>query len=448
MKHALILIFYVFVAFTVQAQDWPSFRGSNASGVSDSNPLPVQWNAETSQNIKWKTAIEGLGHSSPVVWNNKIFLTAAISSDPRSEFNPTMNGGVMSKDLAKHSWLIYCLDKQTGELLWKRTAYEGIPRIDRHARATQANSTPATDGKYLLAFFGSEGLYCYDMNGKLLWKKDLGLLEASYFNDPKLQWGWASSPIIYRNLAIVQCDSMKNSFVAAYDLATGSEVWRSRRDELPSWSTPIICKSGQSDELITVSPRFTRGLNPLTGKELWRFADKAENRIPVPVFGRGLVFISGGVERGRQFFALRPGGTGDISLREGQTGNEHVAWRVSKGSAYVPSPILYGDYFYMITDNAVLSCYRAATGEMVYQQRVPATGGSYSASLIAGDGKLYLTSEDGYIHVLRAGPKFELLRSNPMGEVLMATPALSDGMMIVRGLRHIFAIDSAERAAR
>jgi outer membrane protein assembly factor BamB len=440
MKRLFLIAFCLASVSGVRAQDWPSFRGPNASGVNDARPLPLVWNAETSQNIKWKAAIPGLGHSSPVVWGNRVFLTAASSSSPESALNLTTNGGAMSRDLAKHSWRVYCLDKLSGKLLWERTAYEGIPKIDRHARASQANSTPATNGKFVLAFFGSEGLYCYDVSGKLVWKKDLGLLEASYFNDPNLQWGWASSPIICCDLAIVQCDSMKNSFVAAFDLASGKEVWRSQRDELPSWSTPIISSHGGREELITVSPRFVRGLELCSGKELWRFADKAENRIPVPLVAKGMIFISGGVERGREFYALRAGASGDVSSRQTQPGNQYVAWRVAKGSTYVPSPILYGDYFYMVTDSAVLSCYLAATGELMYQERVPAVGGSYSASLIAGDGKLYLTSEDGEIQVVKAGPKFELLASNPMGEVLMATPAISDGMLIVRGQRHLFAV--------
>jgi outer membrane protein assembly factor BamB len=447
MKLIVSLSLCVCLAGLAHAQNWPSFRGPNASGVNDARPLPASWNAETSQNIKWKTAIPGLGHSSPVVWGNRIFLTAAISSAPQAALNLTKNGGVMSRDLSKHSWRIYCFDKGSGKLLWERTAYDGVPKIDRHARASQANSTPATNGKYVVAFFGSEGLYCYDVNGRLLWKKDLGLLEAGYFNDPKLQWGWASSPIIHCDLAIVQCDSMKNSFVAAFDLASGKEMWRSQRDELPSWSTPIVSHAGGREELITVSPRFVRGLELCSGDELWRFADKAENRIPVPLFGKGLIFISGGVERGREFYALRAGASGEISSREGQTDSERIAWRVGKGSTYVPSPILYGDYFYMVTDSAVLSCHRATTGELLYLERVPAAGSSYSASIVAGDGKLYLASEDGEIHVVRAGPKFELLASNAMGEALMATPAISDGMLIVRGQQHLFAIAPNRRAS-
>jgi outer membrane protein assembly factor BamB len=369
-------------------------------------------------------------------------VTTAISSDPQVNFQSSATGGrAVLSDTAKHIWRVYCLDKTTGKILWEQTAHEGAPKIKRHLKASHANSTPVTDGKHLVAFFGSEGLYCYDLSGKLLWKQDLGVLNAGYVGFPELQWGTASSPIIYKNMVILQCDSQQNSFVAAYDLDSGKRVWVSERDDLPSWSTPLIFE-GKRLELITVSPKFIRGLDPTTGKELWRIADYAEVRVPAPIAAHGLIFISGGAPRGRHFFAVRPGGSGNISLDEGGNSHSLIAWQVSKGGPYTPTPIVYGDYLYVCADNGVLSCYRAQTGELVYQKRISETGGSYSASPIAADGKLYLASEDGEVQVIKAGAEFERIASNPMGESLMATPAISGGLIFIRGQHHLFAVSN------
>jgi outer membrane protein assembly factor BamB len=416
------------------------FRGPNASGVADGEAPPISWDGENGRNLVWKTAIPGFGHSSPVVWDNKICVTTAISSDPTATFEHTATSGRIRGDDATQSWQVWCLDKRTGETLWSRTAHTGKPKIGRHAKASHANATPATDGERLIVFFGSEGLYAYDFSGELLWKRDLGVLDAGYVGLPEYQWGTASSPIIHENLVIVQCDSRQDSFIAAFDIASGEEVWMTRRDELPSWSTPVIFDGGERRELITNSPNYFRGMDPRTGRELWKFFDDAQVKVPTPVLGHGLFFFTGGNPRGRQFYAIRPGGRGDISLGPGEQTNEHVAWRIGKGGPYTPSPIVYGDFLYVLSDNAVLRCYRATTGELVYERRVPEGGGSYSASPIAADGRLYLTSEDGDVLVIRSGPNFELVATNPMGEVLMATPAISDGTLFVRGEHHVFAI--------
>ena len=203
----------------MQAQNWPSFRGPSASGVADDRNMPLHWNAENSSQVLWKTPIPGLAHSSPIVWGNHLFLTTAISSDPKSEFRYGLYGDVEpAKDVSSHSWRVYCLDKRSGKILWEKTAHEGVPKVKRHPKSSQASSTPATDGQHVVALFGAEGLYCFDVDGKLLWKQDLGLLDAGWFLDPDYQWGAASSPIIYRNLVIVQCDRQKDSFIAAYDI--------------------------------------------------------------------------------------------------------------------------------------------------------------------------------------------------------------------------------------
>ena len=433
------------VVTAARAQNWPSFRGPNASGVADNQRAPTTWDAEKSVNIRWKTPIPGLAHSSPVVWGDRVFITTAISSDPKSVFRHGLYGDVDSaKDESKHTWRVYCLDKRTGRVIWEKTAYEGVPKIKRHIKASHASSTPATDGKHVVAFFGSEGLYCYDIDGRLLWKLDLGVLDAGWFYDPDYQWGGGSSPIIYKNLVIVQCDVQKNSFIAAYDIKDGRRVWLTPREEIPSWGTPTVYEGKTRAELITNATKYVRGYDPMTGKELWKLSGNSEITTPTPVVAHDLIFVTSGYAPVQPIYAIRAGATGDISLKDGKESNEHIAWSKKRGGPYMPTPIVYGDYLYTCSNNGVVTCYNAKTGERVYQQRIAERGGAFSASPVAADGKIYLSSEDGEIFVFKAGPKHELLATNPMGEVLMATPAISDGMIIVRGLRHVFGIGESQ----
>lgn len=423
--------------------EWPSFRGLNASGVAEGYPTPTRWDATRGVHLAWKTPIPGLAHSSPVVWGDRVFVTTAVSSDPKPYFRPGLYGDVDSADeSSRHSWRVYALDRRTGKVLWERTAYEGVPRIKRHIKSSHANSTPVTDGRRLVALFGSEGLYCYDLEGKLLWKQDLGVLDAGWFYDPSYQWAPGSSPVIYGDLVIVQADIQKGSFIAAYDLKDGRRRWITPREEIPSWGTPTVVDGPQGPEVVTNATRRIRGYDPLTGAELWRLSGNSEITAPTPVAALGLVFVTSGYRPIQPIYAIRPGGRGDISLKSGQSQSDHIAWSRSRGGPYMPTPLVYGDHLYTLSNNGVLTCYKAASGEEVYKQRVvEGQGGAYSASPVATNGKLYLSSEDGDIHVVRAGPVFQLMASNPMGEVLMASPALSRGALIVRGLHHVFAIE-------
>jgi len=433
----LLLLIIVTTASIASAQNWPSFRGLNASGVADGN-APTSWNAEKSSNVVWKTAVPGFSHSSPIVWGNRVFLITAISSDPGTKFAAKGQGIGLATDEVKHTWQIYCLDKTSGKVLWSKTAYEGIPRARRHIKATQANSTPATDGRYVVAMFGSQGLDCYDLDGKVIWKKDLGVLNPGLWDDPTSSWGHASSPIIYKDLVIVQADGHKQSFIAAYSLKDGSQVWRMERNEITSWSTPTINTSGTRAELVVNGGRFIRGYDPMTGKELWRFSDdNTEVKMQAPLVANNLIYISGGYPAGRPIYVFRSGANGDISLKPGEETNNFIAWKSIKGSPYTPTPIIYNDIYYVCADNGVLSAYDAKTGERIYQERLPS---SFSASPIAADGKLYLASEDGDVFVVKAGRTFQLLATNSMGQPLMATPAISDGLVILRTTDSVFAV--------
>jgi outer membrane protein assembly factor BamB len=269
---------------------------------------------------------------------------------------------------------------------------------------------------------------------------------ACWFYDPDYQWGTASSPIIYKNMVILQCDVQKGSFIAAYDIKDGKQVWKTPREEIPSWGTPTIYEGKTRVELITNATRAARGYDPMTGKELWRLSGNPEVTATTPVAGHDLIFICNSYRPNQPIYAIRAGASGDISLKDGVTSNEYVAWSMQRGGTYMPTPIIYGDYLYTCANHGVLTCYNARSGERVYQQRIGDKGGSYSASPVAADGKVYLSSEDGEVFVVKAGPKYELLATNNMGEVLMATPAISDGMIFVRGQHNLFAI--AEPAAK
>jgi outer membrane protein assembly factor BamB len=427
-----------------QAQNWPSFRGPNASGTVDVKWAPTKWDATKGTNILWKRPIPGLAHSSPVIWENKIFVTTAVSSKGNEYFRHGLFGDVDSDtDTSPHAWHVFCLDKRSGQVVWDRVACEGVPKIKRHIKSTHANSTPATDGRYVVAFFGSEGLYCYDSNGKLIWKKDLGVLDAGWFYDADYQWETASSPIIHRNMVIVQCDVQKNSFIAAFDLKDGRELWRTPREEIPSWGTPTIYEGKNRVELVTNATRAVRGYDPTTGKELWKLVGNPEVTATTPIAGLDLIFICNSYRPNQPIYAIRAGATGDISLKPNETSNQFVAWSMQRGGTYMPTPLIYGDYLYTCANHGVMACYNAKTGERIYQQRIGDKGGSYSASPVAADGKIYLSSEDGDIFVVKAGPKYELLSANPMGEVLMATPAISEGIILVRGQHNLFAIAEA-----
>lgn len=431
------------------AQNWNQFRGPGASGVAEGQTTPVAWNAEKAENLRWKTKLPGLAHSSPVVWGNKIFVTTAVTTAAKDETRYGLFGDVAPvKEDPKHTWKVYALDKRTGKILWERIAYEGLPKVKRHPKSTHADSTPVTDGKHLIAFFGSHGLYAYDLNGKLLWKQDLGVLDAGWFYDPDYQWEYGSSPIIYRDLVIIQADIQKASFIAAYNINTGKQVWKTAREEIPSWGTPTVYEGKTRAELITNGTKAIRGYDPLTGKELWRLTPNSEITTPTPIVAHDLIYVTSGYRPIQPIYAIRPGASGDISLKDGKDSSEFIAWSKPRGGPYMPTPIVYGDYFYICSNQGVITAYNARTGERFYQERLAGRGGAFTASPVASDGKLYFASEDGEVFVVKAGPKYELLATNAVGEVMMATPAISDGLVIVRGINHIFAFGAAAAAKK
>lgn len=420
--------------------NWPGFRGLNASGVAEHYPTPLSWDMEKSINIKWKTAIPGLGHSSPVVWENRIFITTAVSDKAEPELKVGLYGDIESAaDQTVHEWKVYCIDKNTGKILWEKTAYKGIPRVKRHPKSSHANPTPATDGKYVAAFFGSEGLYCYDMTGQLAWKKDFGILDAGFFLVPSAQWGFASSPVIHKGVVVVQCDVLQNSFIAALDIRTGKELWRTPRNEYPTWSTPTIYDDGQQEARVFVNGYKHIGCYDFkTGKEVWKMKGGGDIPVPTPVVAHGLIFINSAHGMMSPIYAVKLAAKGDITLKDMETFNEHIAWSIKRGGAYMQTPLIYGDYLYNLQINGSLTCYKAKTGESVYKENL-GNMDSFSASGVAADGKLYFAGESGEVYVVKAGAVFKILAVNSFKDICMATPAISQGVLFFRTRHYLIA---------
>lgn len=449
---------------------WPSFRGPGASGVADGEDLPDLFDGAAGTNLAWKTEIPGFAHASPIVWDDRVYLTTAVSQTPPPRFFaeiPDTRESVVDEN--PHRWLVIAIDLSTGEILWERTAAEGAPRTGRLRKGTFNNSTPATDGEHIVALFGSQGLFCYDRDGNLLWHVDLGVLDAGWFFDPTVQWGTASSPIIHDGRVIVQVDVFAGSFLAAFDVADGSELWRTPRDEVSSWATPTVVEGPQGDEVVTNGGRAIRGYDAATGEPRWSLTPSSEIAVPTPVFAEGLVFVGSGYLPSRPLHAIRPGGSGDISLPDGSRRGGSVAWTHTDVGPLITTPIVVGDYLFLLHRDGTLACFDARTGLPMFRERfipepqtsaaplpegaAPAADASaaasptgevptrFTASPVAAAGNLYLTSDAGDVYVIPAGPLLKVRSVNPVGESVLATPAIAGGKLIVRGLRQLYAFE-------
>lgn len=425
------------VALTVSldAANWPQWRGVDGQGISTETNLPAQWGPE--QNVAWKTVIPGFGQSQAIVWGNRVFLTTDVEGGPAPadhkapvhmmEGQPWVHPDSVGIDKL-HTMKVLSLDLTTGAILWEKTAYEGTVFDHRHRRGSYAAPTMVTDGKTVVAYFGPEGLYGYDFDGNLKWTADVGKF-------PLLGMGTGTSPVLFENLVIIQRDENegKESLLLAYDINTGKLAWKTPRTVEASWSTPVLVKAGNRTELVTNGNQLIVGYDPRTGKELWRSKGVESNAIHTPLVGHGLVILTAGYPA-KKVIAIRPGGSGDI------TGSDRIAWQYDRGTGYVVSNILYGDYVYLVSDKGIISCLDARTGEVKYEGgRVPVPA-TFMASPIAYEGKLLLTSGDGDTFVIKAGPVHQVLGTNSIGEPAASTPSVSQGRILVRGAKHLFCI--------
>lgn len=411
------------------AENWPQWRGPGGQGISTEKQLPTEWSPAT--NVAWKVELPH-GYSSPIVWGDRIFLTSAIEGEvvpghiPESVRIKQPHPQSVSGD-KKHALKVLALDTKTGKTVWEQTAYEGTVFDARHQRSTFAGPTAITDGKMVFAYFGPEGLYAYDMNGKPAWK----VVEKFH----TLGLGAGTSPILHENLVIIQRDEdnekgKETSAVVAYDKATGKEVWKTMRPVQISWSTPVIVNAGARAELVTNGSEHVISYDPATGKELWKTTGVQSNAIHTPLVGKGLVIVTAGYPA-KKIIAIR---TGD------QPEDKRVAWQYTKGTGYVLSNILYGDYVYLSTDNGILTCLDAATGAVKYEGGRPWKPTHFMGSAVAYDGFIAMTSEDGDTYMIKAGPAHQIVRVNSVDEPVYSSLALANGRVYIRGTKHLYAI--------
>ena len=434
---SFVLTLALVATVSVAADNWPQWRGPNGQGISTEKQLPTEWGPDTG--IAWKLPLDS-GHSSPIVWGDRAFVTSVIEGEaiPGQKAATHMLGGkewVHPDSVAadrKHTFKVIGIDTKTGKVAWEQTAYEGPVYDARHRQSSFAAPTMITDGKLVFAYFGAEGLYAYDVTGKPAWKvvekfKTLGL-------------GAGTSPVLHGDLVIIQRDEDNGdeSVVVAYDRTTGKEAWKVKRPIQASWSTPVLVsapstgsgQAGRRTELVTNGNEYVIAYDPATGKELWRTKGVESNAIHTPLVGKDLVIVTAGFPA-KRIIALRPGD---------QPEGKRVAWEYTKGTGYVLSNLLYGDYVYLSTDNGILTCLNASTGEVVYEGGRPPKPSRFVGSAVAYNGLIAMTSEDGETFLVKAGPTFEIVRVNSIDEPVFSSAALANGRIYLRGTKHLYAI--------
>ena len=416
------------------AGHWPQFRGPGALGVSENTALPEHWG--TNQNVAWKIETPGRGWSSPIVWGERVFITTVVSAGEMESPKKGLYFGGERPGVSKaeHRWLVLCYDLNSGRELWRQEAHRGLPANPLHVKNTYAAETPVTDGERVYAYFGNVGVFCYDLAGRPLWSTNWPAVKT------RNGWGSAGSPTLYRDRLFLVNDNDQQSFVAALDTKTGRQLWRVERDEKSNWATPYVWQNAQRTELVTVGTKRVRSYG-LDGALLWEFGGMSTIVIPTPFSKFGLLYVCSGYvgDKTRPLYAIRPGASGDISLKPGETTNSAIAWYQPTAAPYNPSPLLYGDHLYVLFDFGFLACHDARTGKPIYEkQRIRSETTSFTASPWGANGKIFALSEDGDTFVFQAGPEYRLLHKNSLNEMCMATPALADDRLLIRTLTKLY----------
>jgi outer membrane protein assembly factor BamB len=405
---------------------WPQWRGPGMSGISRSAQPPIEWSE--SKNVRWKVEIPGRGSASPIVWGERVYLLTAVPAAPDVADAHAPRGGLPNRGL--HRFLVMALDRKNGKVVWQQTAREAEPHEAAHNdNGTWASSSAITDGEHVIAPFESQGIYAYDMNGKLVWQKDLG---DKFMRNT---FGEGSTPALHRDRLFYVWDHQKGSFIVALNKRTGEELWRVARDEIDTWATPLVVEQGTTTHVIVPGMNKVRSYDAATGSILWETAGLTMNPIPSPVYEDGLVFLTSGF-RGNSFKAIKlEGAKGDI------TSTPSVVWTMDRDTPYVPSPLVYeGIVYFLKTNNGLLTAVDAKTGKPHYQaQRIEGVPNVF-ASPVAAAGKIFIVGREGATAVVKPGPAFQVLATNTLDDHFDASPALVDGEIYLRGVKSLYCV--------
>jgi len=437
MKTILFTALVTLGARAFAGDNWPQFRGPNASGISTNSNLPDKWSA--TENVAWKTDLPGRSWSSPIVWGNHVFLSAVVNSGESEAPKKGLyfGGDRPEPSKAEHQWKVLCLELATGKVRWERTVHRGAPQTPVHLKSSYGAETPVTDGERVYALFGNVGVFAFTLDGREVWSKLLEPRKTRY------GWGSAASPALHDGRLFIVNDNDDQAEMFALDAKTGKELWRVDRDEKSNWATPFIWTNNQRTELVTSGSRAVRSYD-LDGKLLWSLRGMSGIAIPTPFAGSGLLFVTSGYvgDKLRPLYAIRPGASGDITLQPGETNNQFVAWSNPVGGPYNPSPLLYEGRVYVLYDRGLVTCYDAKTGQVLYDRERLPEGFAFTSSPWAAGGRIFCLNEDGVCYVLRAGDKFELLHTNKLADddMCMATPALSGDRLLIRTAARLYCI--------
>jgi outer membrane protein assembly factor BamB len=425
-------------------ENWPQFRGVDSTGVSQNSDLPDHWS--TTENVAWKTDIAGRGWSSPITWGDHIFLTTVVNlGEEEAPKKGLYFGGERTKPpTSEHEWRVICLDLKTGKVVWQQLAHKGIPSSTIHIKNSYASETPVTDGQRLYAYFGNVGVFCYDLAGKPLWKKEIEPHKTRY------GWGTAASPVIHQDRLYIVNDNDEDSYLLALNAKSGDEVFRVERDEKSNWATPYVWKNRQRVELITTGTKKNRSYD-LEGRLLWELAGMSSITIAMPYAHDDLLYISSGyvMDKVKPVYAIRPGASGDITLQDDATSNDYVAWCNKSAGPYNPSTLLYDNVLYALYDQGFFACYDPKTGEEIYKkQRIP-EGKAFTSSPWGYGDRVFCLNEDGVTFVMKTGKQFEILHTNTLAEddMAMATPATVGNRLLLRTAARLYCIMAGAKPA-
>jgi outer membrane protein assembly factor BamB len=417
--------------------NWPQFRGPNAQGIATNANLPEHWS--TTENVVWKAEIRGRGWSSPIVWGDRVFVTTAVNSGTTEQPKKGLylGGERPNAPRPEHEWKVVCLDLASGKVRWEHVVHRGPPSGPTHLKNSYASETPVTDGERVYACVGGVGVFCLDLSGREVWSKPIEPHKM------RAGWGTASSPVLHRDRLYLVNDNEEQSYLLALNKRTGKEIWRVERDEKSNWSTPFVWENDQRCEIVTAGSGKVRSYD-LEGKLLWWFKGMSSITIATPYADRGLLYVTSGfiVDRSRPVYAIRPGGSDEISLQPGQTNNSSIIWCQPTAAPYNPTTLVYDGRLYVLRDLGELSVFNARTGELLYNRQTLPQGLHFTASPWAADGRVFCLNEDGVTFVVRAGDRFEVLQTNKLAEddMCLATPAVAGGRLLIRSAGRLYCI--------